>query len=177
MTVYRFFVNKVPAAADDLTQTTFEACLSAKDRIRGSSVRADLLGIARRKLLMYLRTQHRWSARFEFGDMSVEDMLDSPSAVVAEHEADRALLVALRRMSFDMQATLELYYWEELPLLEIAEILGVPEGTIKSRLARARDVLRDSLSDPSVPDSRAHTVDNLDAWARRLRAHFQSDSD
>ena len=174
LAVFRFFANKVPASADDLTQRTFVACVEARDRIAGANLRAYLLGIARRTLLMHLRTQRRWSARFELGDVSIEAVLDSPSVALAEQDEDRLLLAALRRLSFDMQATIELFYWEDLSIAEVAEILEVPPGTIKSRLARARDVIRDALAELGIPEAvRESTVENLDAWARRLSAQLR----
>ena len=49
---------------------------------------------------------------------------------------------ALLELSFDHRAVLVLREVEELSCEEIADALGVPEGTVKSRLARARDALR-----------------------------------
>ena len=43
-----------------------------------------------------------------------------------------------------------LYYYEDLPVADIASLLRVPAGTVKSRLSRARDKLRLALSDPQV---------------------------
>jgi RNA polymerase sigma-70 factor (ECF subfamily) len=51
-----------------------------------------------------------------------------------------------------------LYAWEELSYEEIATALGVPVGTVRSRLARARARLRSLLRDPTEVGSGAHEV-------------------
>ena len=56
-------------------------------------------------------------------------------------EALRAWLVKIRVV---------LYYYEDLPVADIASLLRVPAGTVKSRLSRARDKLRLALSDPQA---------------------------
>ena len=50
----------------------------------------------------------------------------------------------------DQRAAVVLYYYEDLPVADIASLLRVPAGTVKSRLSRARDKLRLALSDPQV---------------------------
>ena len=55
------------------------------------------------------------------------------------------MLAALNGLPLDLQIALELYYWEELSVVEVAAVLEVPEGTVKSRLHRARQLLREQL--------------------------------
>ena len=56
--IERFFAGKLPAAASDLTQQTFLACLEAADRLdNAASFRAFLFGVARYVLLRYLRAE------------------------------------------------------------------------------------------------------------------------
>lgn len=50
----------------------------------------------------------------------------------------------------DQRAAVVLYYYEDMPVADIASLLRVPAGTVKSRLSRARDKLRLALSDPQV---------------------------
>jgi RNA polymerase sigma-70 factor (ECF subfamily) len=65
---------------------------------------------------------------------------------------------------------LELFYWEEQSGSELAEILGVPEGTIRTRLRRARQLLAEQVAalqaHPSLVQA---TLSNLEDWARALR--------
>ena len=57
----------------------------------------------------------------------------------------RTAVETLSRMEEPHRSVLSLFYVEELSYREISEILGVPTGTVMSRLSRAKDVLRTLL--------------------------------
>lgn len=167
--VFAFFRDKVPEAASDLAQQTFLGAVEARDRFDATrSFKAYLFGIARNHLLMHFRARYRGTD--PLGEKSVEALTRSPSAVWAEHEQHRLLLHALRRLPLDHQIAIELFYWEGLRGAEIAEVLGVPPGTVRSRLTRAREALRDELqlleASPGIVQS---TLTGLEHWARSLR--------
>lgn len=169
MSVYRFFVNKVNDEVDDLIQRTFLACVEGRDRVReGASIKAYLIGIARNQLLMHVRRRHR--REHPFAEVTVAELSGSPSRVMADREEEKILLQALRRIPLDLQTTVELYYWEQLSVHEIAEILEIPPGTVKSRLYRARDSLRQALSAMEVPEPlQRTTLGGFERWAAALR--------
>jgi len=173
MSVYRFFVNKASDDVDDLIQRTFLACVEGRDRLRDdTSLKAYILGIARNQLLMHMRRRERRETPYGQGDMSVAAVYGSPSRVLADREEEKLLLQALRQIPIDLQTIVELYYWEQLPVGEIAAILEVPPGTVKSRLFRARDALREQLSAMDVPSQlQRTTIEGLEHWARALRAN------
>jgi len=158
--VTRFFRNKLDGDIDDLVQRTFLACVEARDRLRdGSSFRAYVLRIARNELFNHYAARQRLAARVDPLTTSVLDLGASPSMMFATGERDRALLVALRRLPLDLQTALELHYWEDLTTGELADILGVPQGTVKTRLFRARERLREAMradgaTDEDVPPLR-----------------------
>ena len=80
------------------------------------------------------------------------------------------MLEALRRIPIDLQLVLELSYWEELSSAEIADVVGVPVGTVKSRVRRAREQLDAQLKVLAETDAVLQsTMVNLDGWARSLR--------
>jgi RNA polymerase sigma factor (sigma-70 family) len=67
---------------------------------------------------------------------------------------DRDVAGTLARLDPDQRDVLFLYAWAELSYDEIAMTLGVPIGTVRSRLSRARAQLRSELSEPTVAAAR-----------------------
>src|SRR4029078_11065044 len=74
----------------------------------------------------------------------------SPAQQLLPRERSRKVQEALGRVSFDHRAILLLRDVEGLPGDEVARTLGIAEGTGKSRLARARDALRQALREGEV---------------------------
>ncbi|MEM6997178.1 MAG: sigma-70 family RNA polymerase sigma factor [Myxococcota bacterium] len=171
--VHRFFRSKVHEAVDDLIQRTFLGCIEAVDRFEGrSSFRNFLLGIARNQLLLFFRERAQVGRIFDPREHSVSKFGagQSPSEHAALREEQRLLLAALRQLPLDLQITVELFYWEQMPVSEIGEVLDVPTGTVKSRLARARSTLRDRIAELAADDHiRTCTLKDLEGWARSLR--------
>lgn len=144
--VCRFFRNKVAESdIEDLLQQTFLGCLEAHTRYDGrSSVKTFVLAIARNQLLNYYRERRR-SPLAERG--SVRDEATSPTGILARLEDERLLLEALRQVPLDAQVLLELTYSEGMAGTEVAQVLGVSAGTLHTRLHRARESLRDRLTE------------------------------
>ena len=173
--IARFFTNKVGDEAGDLVHRTFLACVESKAPFRGdASVRTYLFAIARSELYAHYRRRHTEAPRFD--EVSVVELADadaSPSRAVAESEEQRLLLEALRRIPLAAQILLELFYWEELTTREIAEILELPHGTVRSRVRAARHQLEAELGALArAPTLLASTLDNLDRWLASMRAHL-----
>ena len=178
--VFRFFRNKVDEAAEDLTQQTFMGLVQGKDRFRGeASFRTYVFMIARKRLYSYLRKAQRDDGQAAWGESSVADLgLASPSRAVARHQEQRLLLLALRRLPVEMQVALELFYWEELTVTEIAEVLETPVGTVKSRLQRARARLDTVIEELAGSEALLRsTMDNFALWAKELRGQLGPDRD
>jgi RNA polymerase sigma factor (sigma-70 family) len=170
--VCRFFRNKLDDDVDDLIQRTFLACLAhARDLRSETGFRAYLFAVARNELYAHLRRRHRDRERVPLEESAVADLGVVGSAVIAAHEEERLLLQALRQIPLEAQIVIELHYWEGLGVAELATVLGVPEGTAKSRLRRGRarleDCMRRLAASPGVLDS---TLARLDDWASGLRA-------
>jgi RNA polymerase sigma-70 factor (ECF subfamily) len=158
--VFRFFRGKVPLHADELTQQTFLACVEAKERFRdGSSFRAYLFGIARNKLIQHFERRGRSVHASALSRVSIADLSPSPSRLLAQDEERTRILAALQELPVDHQIVIELVYWEHMPLREVADVLEVAQGTVKSRLARARASLAKALGPAFGPDLGARTQD------------------
>ena len=77
--------------------------------------------------------------------------LDSARTVAAPQDADTELHDAIARLDNKMRLPLVLHYMEGYSVEEIAAMLSVPAGTVKTRLMRARKQLRAALSDADAP--------------------------
>lgn len=169
--IHRFFSTKVPHLADDLVQHTFAACLRARPQLRGrASFRTYLFTVARNALYNAI-TRRRETAELDPSASCCVDLDPSPSVVLAHRQQHRLLLEGLRRLPIDLQIALELHYFEDLTGPELAAILGVPEGTVRGRLRRGRELLRERLQELE----RQHhvvrsTTTDLSRWAADIRA-------
>lgn len=177
--VFRFFRTKVSYAVDDLVQRTFLACMEARGTFRGEAqFRTYLLGIARIQLLRFLQRElPRIPDPLEQTSVALAQASGSPSELTALREQQDVLVAALQRIPLNLQMTLELHYWEDLGVQEIATIMEVPSGTVKTRLRRARLALRDALETIEAPDAlRSRAIAGIEEWAEGLRATLGEDA-
>ncbi len=165
----RLFAARVPTRAADLIQRTMLACVESRERVPAElPFRAYLLGIAHRVLVAEYREQDREQRRDRALELFDAAALTSPSQVAARRQTQRWLLAALRQLPLDLQLPLELHYWEDLPLPEVAVVLELPLGTVKSRMRRAKQALVEALQE-RAGNTAVVTVDDLARWARELR--------
>ncbi|MBV1861750.1 MAG: sigma-70 family RNA polymerase sigma factor [Nannocystaceae bacterium] len=149
----RFFRTKVGEDADDLVQHTFVACTERKDAIQNpASFRAYLLAIARGVLVEHFRRKTRHHKRFDALETSVADLEPTPSQHLAKNEERRLMGEALRQIPLELQVALELYYWEGMAGPELAAALDLPEGTVRTRLRRGRQLVRERLAELGAPE-------------------------
>lgn len=145
--IYRFFEYKITDEADDLTQQAFLACVTSRERFRGtSSFRTYLFAIA--KNVLYTRLRQR--ARHVHTDVDLEasslaEIVTSPSERLGRQRDAVRLRAALRQLPVAQQVLLELHYWHDLDMAALAEVFETSSGAIRVRLLRARRALRDKL--------------------------------
>ncbi|MCH9686351.1 MAG: sigma-70 family RNA polymerase sigma factor [Deltaproteobacteria bacterium] len=176
--VLRFFELKATAAADDLTQRTFLACVEGRERFRGEgSFKSYLFGIARMLLLEFLRKRTRDARLVRFGEEDGGPAVTRLSTVVSRHQEQQLLLRALVALPTDMHVALQLYYWEGMPTADIGHALEIPKSTVTTRLARAREQLRRSLETLAKPGPvRDRLMSDLEGWTRSIAATAPSPS-
>lgn len=136
--LWRFFHRRADDEADDLIQQTLVQYIDVARRVEIRYPRAYLLRVARSVLHAHLHGRVPCappSRSLADVQTSLPTRLDRRS----EHEALRAALHQLPRPLYEV---VELYYSEGLRGAELAVALGVPEGTIRSRLRRAKAKLR-----------------------------------
>lgn len=149
--------------ASDLTSSTFAAAFDA--RIRYDPTRADagpwLLGIATNLLRHHRRSEGR-RLRALAGIPRESDADDAVVAIASRIDAEalrRPLFAALSDMRPGDRDVLLLLAWADLSYGEIASALGIPIGTVQSRLHRARAHLRERLG-----PSGQHLVVDTSTW-------------
>jgi RNA polymerase sigma factor (sigma-70 family) len=150
--VHKFFETKCPRAdADELTQATFLACVASRDRFRRESTfRVYLYTIARNTLHRMLRTRYRRDAKLDFEHSSIAEIITTPRTRLAREEDHARLVAVLRELPLESQTLLELHYREELDADELAEVFAVTNQVIRTRLSRARKLLREKLESRAV---------------------------
>lgn len=145
--LYRFLSRKIDGDAADLVQRTLLGCVEARDRFRGeASFRTFLFAIARNELYGFWR-QRKKNNNLDFSVSSLEDLGPTPSRVVAKRRDQVLLLEALHHIPLDLQIAIELHYWEGMRGPELARVLEIPEGTVRSRVRRAKEALRAKMTE------------------------------
>jgi RNA polymerase sigma factor (sigma-70 family) len=166
--IYGFFETKCEADADELVQATFLACLRARDQFRKeSSFRTYLFTIARHELYRVLRTRQRDGARLDFELSSIAELVSTPATRIARNQEHRRLVEVLRQLPVEQQTLLELHYWEDMDIANLAAVFEMPHTTIRTRLHRARKALRERMAG-SAPAPVLETLESMDAWARTM---------
>ncbi|MEM6294131.1 MAG: RNA polymerase sigma factor [Myxococcota bacterium] len=170
----RFFRNKAGDAADDLIQQTLLGCVEARDRFaNASSFRTFLFGIARNVLFNHYRAKRSSPQEPDFGVSAIVELAPSATSMLAAVGRQRSLLEALRSIPLQFQVVLELSFWERLTAKEIGEVVDAPEGTVRTRLRRAKELLAKELrriENLSIPLET--TIHRLDDWAAEVRAEY-----
>ena len=148
---FAFSLTRTEADACDLTQQTFTIWATKGHQLRDTSkVKTWLFTILHREFLASRRRQTRFP-HVEL-DEAAEDMpVVSPSTVNRLDVAQ--VLASLGRMDEIYQAPVALFYLQDYSYSEIAEVLGIPLGTVKSRLSRGLGQLQQMLAADHGPSS------------------------
>ncbi len=150
--IQRYAVRRLGQdAADDIVAETFLLAFRQRDsydRTR-SDARPWLYGIATNLIGRHRRAEIRlYRALARTGaDPVTESFTERIDDRVSASTASRRLAAALARLSEELRDTLLLVAWGDLSYDETAAALGVPIGTVRSRISRARSKLRRSLGD------------------------------
>ena len=143
------------ADADDVGQETFIRFHRALDRFRGeSSLKTYLIHIAMNLSLNALRSRRRTFLRFSSDEDDLADTPEPRTGPAGETDAaelKRVVQQAVAALNEKHRAVVVLRMFQDLSTRETASMLGVPEGTVLSRLSRAMQELQARLS-PYVRD-------------------------
>lgn len=151
-TIYRYGARRLGVeAADDIAMEVFLRAFDLRDRfdIDRSSCRPWLFGIASNVCRTESRRRYREARAVR--RINVEPLLIDPSADIAwrvdahQQVKDCGLIESINQLRDEERETLLLFALADATYSEIAETLEVPIGTVRSRLARIREKLREPL--------------------------------
>lgn len=150
--VFRFLLRAVndAAAAEDLLNEIFIDIWRHAGQFEGrSKVSTWILAIAHFKAAAWRR--RRTSDQLEQGAIeAIEDLADNPEAVAQKQSACAVIRECLKRLSPAHRTILDLIYYHEQSVAEVARIVGVPENTVKTRAYYARKCLEQLLAERGI---------------------------
>lgn len=152
--VHRFVARRVGRdIADDLAATVFAEAFAGRASFdeNAASARPWLFGIATNLVRRHHRTEvRRLRAYARHGVDPIADDRTEQERVESSGDGPRIARALAALHTRDRDALL-LYAWAELTYEEIGDALGVPVGTVRSRLSGARRIMRSRLGDGGLP--------------------------
>jgi RNA polymerase sigma-70 factor (ECF subfamily) len=134
--------------AEDLVQEAFLRAFKSFDSFYGSNARAWVLTIVRNTCYTWLEKNRvrELTGSLEDRESEIESEVLDPQALLLRGEDTQVVKQALEALPVEFRETIVLRHLEGLSYKEIADIVGIPQGTVMSRLARARRRLKELLS-------------------------------
>ena len=149
--IYRFVLRLIgdKALAEDVTSEVFLSAWRHAQRFEGrSAVTTWLLAIARYKALGELRRRSEPISQEE--NVEITDPADNPEAAFEIKHRGELLRKCLTRLSREHREIIDLVYYHEKSVQEVAEIVGIPGNTVKTRMFYARRKLSELLAAEDV---------------------------
>src|SRR5215475_13881469 len=146
--VFRFAARLVDdaAAAEDVVSEAFIEVWRQADRFEGrSSVSTWIMSIARFKALSVRRRRQEIELDENVAD-TVADQYSTPEQILLETDRRAQLRACLSQLSPDHREIIDLVYYHDKTIEEVAEIVGVPKNTVKTRMFYARRRLAQLLA-------------------------------
>jgi len=150
--VYRFVLRLVrnEATAEDLISEVFLDVWRQAGKFEGrSAVSTWMLGIARFKALSVLRKRPEEELDEETAEQ-IEDQTDDPEVALAKKDKAAVLRQCLGKLSAEHREVVDLVYYHEKSVEEVAGIVGIPEATVKTRMFYARKKLSELLKEQGI---------------------------
>ena len=141
------------ADAEDVTQEAMLRAYRFFHQFRGGAVRAWLLQIVRNTCYSWLDKNRPSEMSVEFNEESHESQAASPEALAAQDDERRRLMFALESLPARWREVIILRELEGCSYKEVAEITGIPMGTVMSTLSRARERLQKTLGAATVKEA------------------------
>jgi RNA polymerase sigma-70 factor (ECF subfamily) len=145
--VFRFVLRLVreEATAEDLISEVFLDVWRQAGRFEGrAQVSTWLLAIARFKALSALRRKPEQELDEETV-AAIEDPSDTPDVTLEKKEKGEVIRQCMTSLSAEHREIIDLVYYHEKSVEEVAQIVGIPEATVKTRMFYARKKLAELL--------------------------------
>ena len=141
---FAFSLTRTEPDAHDLTQLTFYIWATKGHQLRDPSKRKNWLFTTLHRAFLQMRRRQTRFPHYDL-DQLPEDDVPAASSDIANEADSTQVLLALAKVDEVYQAAVALFYLEDHSYKEIAAILEVPVGTVKSRMARGLMQLRKIL--------------------------------
>lgn len=128
------FLSGDPMIADEITSDTFVSVWLARERIRQPTVKSYIFTIARN---LYRNIHRRQERHAELDEHMTDKRMNAQARMELTAEV-RAVIAALQQLPEIDRAALLMHALDEIPYEEIAETLGIPAGTARIKVYRAR---------------------------------------
>lgn len=148
--VFRYLVRIVrnEAIAEELLNEVFLGAWTGAARYEGRSEPSTwLLSIAHNKAVSALRKKREVSGYDEETAGQIEDENDTPEVTAQKTDKGAQIKAAMQGLSAEHREILDLVYYQEQSVSEAAEILAIPEATVKTRMFYARKKLGEILKE------------------------------
>ena len=145
--VYSYVNNK--EVAEDLTQDIFVKCYKSLHTYKGNSnLKTWLWRIAINHCKDYLKSWYNKKVIVTEDDFTyMESQKESVKQTVIQNAEDRELASAVMNLPIKYREVIYLFYYEELSIKEVAIVIEVKENTIKTRLKKAKELLKKGLEE------------------------------
>jgi len=150
--VYRFVLRLVrnEATAEDLISEVFLDVWRQAEKFEGRSAASTwMLSIARFKALSALRRRPEEELDEETAGQ-IEDHADDPETTLAKKDKGAVLRQCMTKLSAEHREIIDLVYCHEKSVEEVAEIVGIPEATVKTRMFYARKKMSELLKEQGI---------------------------
>lgn len=145
--VYSYVNNK--EVAEDVTQDIFVKCYKSLHTYKGNSnLKTWLWRIAINHCKDYLKSWYNKKVIVTEDDFTyMESQKESVEQIVIQNAEDSRLASAVMSLPIKYREVIYLFYYEELSIKEIATVIEVKENTIKTRLKKAKELLKKGLEE------------------------------
>lgn len=151
--IFRFLMRLVQnkATAEEFVNEVFMEIWQHAGRYEGrSSPTTWMMAIAHNKAVSGLRKRREATGVDEAAMAEVPDLDDDPEETTQKQDKGRIMRTCIARLSPDHREILDLVYYQEMSVGEAADVLGIPENTVKTRMFYARKKLSELLVERGI---------------------------